>query len=100
MNYGFASRLFHAYKTHLGTNVSSIILFGSRAICDYKKLNYFDILTIAASLPVRHLARIGNFRAQLSNFEEKISIILIDKDRFMDSTLNKNHWQFSQTPSF
>ncbi len=113
MSKDFTSRLIEAYKTHLGANLISIVLFGSRARGDYTESSDFDILIIAKSLPERHLARIGYVRAPLSKFEEKVSIIgktpeefdscfpplyldmamdgkiLMDKDGFMEKRLKK-----------
>lgn len=113
MNNDFTLRLIEAYKAHLGANLISIMLFGSRARGDYTESSDYDILIIAKSLPERHLARMGYIRAPLSNFEEKVSIIaktpeefdscfpplyldmamdgkiLIDKERFMEKRLKK-----------
>lgn len=113
MNNDFASRIIKVYKTYLGANLISIVLFGSRARGDYTESSDFDILIIAESLPERHLARMGYIRTPLLNLEEKVSIIaktpdefdscfpplyldmamdgkiLIDKDKFMGKRLKK-----------
>lgn len=113
MTNDFATRLVEAYKSYLGANLISIVLFGSRARGDCRESSDFDILIIASSLLERHLARIGFIRKPLLNFEEKVSVIaktpeefdscfpplyldialdgkiLIDKDMFMEKRLKK-----------
>ena len=51
MNIEFESRLIEAYKSHLGDDLISIVIFGSRARGDHTENSDFDILIIAAHLP-------------------------------------------------
>ncbi len=109
----FASRIVETYKKYLGDRLTSIVLFGSRARGDYTEKSDFDILIIATDMPERHLTRMGYIRAPLLDFKEKVSImaktpeefdasfpplylditldgkILIDRDTFMESRLEK-----------
>ncbi len=113
MNIGFESRLIEAYKSHLGDDLISIVIFGSRARGDYTENSDFDILIIASHLPERHLARMGYIREPLLSFDEKVQVlakthiefdsnfpplyldialdgkILVDKDGFMEKRLRK-----------
>lgn len=113
MNIEFELRLVEAYKSYLGDELITIVIFGSRARGDYKENSDFDILIIADNLPERHLARMGYIREPLLNFDEKVQVlaktpeefdsvfpplyldialdgkILVDKDRFMENRLRK-----------
>jgi predicted nucleotidyltransferase len=113
MNIEFELRLVEAYKSYLGDELITIVIFGSRARGDYKENSDFDILIIADNLPERHLARMGYIREPLLNFDEKVQVlaktpdefdsvfpplyldialdgkILVDKDGFMENRLRK-----------
>ncbi len=113
MNIEFESRLVEAYKSYLGEELITIVIFGSRARGDYKENSDFDILIIAHHLPERHLARMGYIREPLLNFDENVQVlaktpeefdsvfpplyldialdgkILVDKDGFIKNRLRK-----------
>ncbi len=109
----FAHRIIQEYKNYLGDKLIAVVLFGSRARGDYKEKSDFDILIIASNLPERYLERMGYIREPLINLDENVSIIaktpeefdsffpslyldialdgklLLDKDGFMESRLEK-----------
>src|SRR3972149_11873802 len=75
MNIEFESLLIEAYRSHLGDDLISIVIFGSRARGYHTENSDFDILIIAAHLPERYLARMGYIREPLFKFDEKVQVL-------------------------
>jgi predicted nucleotidyltransferase len=66
----------HCYKVHLGNDLVSIVLFGSRARGEAKEESDYDLFIVAEGLPEKPFKRVLFIRSPLSaRFEEKFCII-------------------------
>ena len=72
----FLKEIVKCYKSYLGDNLISLVLFGSRARGDAMETSDHDLFIIAKELPTRPFRRKLFIRAPLKGqFEEKLSIV-------------------------
>jgi len=69
------ARIRDVFLKHLGDNLVSIVLFGSRARGDWRSGSDYDLFVVAEDLPVSRLKRMMFLRGFLTDFAEKICII-------------------------
>lgn len=76
LNKPFLKEILECYKKHLGENLVSLVLFGSRARRDARDTSDYDLFIIAKGIPVKPFRRKLFIRTPLKGqFEEKLCII-------------------------
>lgn len=72
----FLQKLVRRFKSHLGNDLVSIVLFGSQARGDARTTSDYDLFIVAKELPKSPLKRLFYVREPLrGDFKERISII-------------------------
>lgn len=79
-NSSFEAKVRDAFLKHLGDNLVSIVLFGSRARGDWGSESDYDLFVVAEDLPVSRLKRMMSLRSFLTHFTEKICIVAKTKE--------------------
>jgi predicted nucleotidyltransferase len=76
LNKDFLEEVVDCFKEHLGNNLVSMILFGSRARGDAREAGDYDLFIVAKGLPAKPFRRLLFIRSPLKGqFEERLSII-------------------------
>lgn len=80
----FKAQIVDCFKLHLGENLVSLALFGSRARGSYREGSDYDLFLIAEKLPENWWERIKFIRqAYIGKFPERISVIARTREEFL-----------------